>query len=63
MANIVVKDLKENVELDHQAMRAIVGGRSAAGLGPVAPHLGHFQNPLSFGTTRLVPGLDIGAFR
>ena len=28
MACIVIKDLKENVELDREAMRQIIGGRS-----------------------------------
>lgn len=63
MANIVVKDLAENVELDRQAMRTIVGGRASSSLGPALPPSGHFQNPLSFGATRLVPGADTGLFR
>ena len=64
MANIVVKDLNENVELDRQAMRTIIGCRSSApGLGPVVPHTGHFQNPLSFGTSPLFPGPGTGGFR
>ena len=28
MAQIVIKDLKENVELDRQAMRRIIGGQN-----------------------------------
>jgi hypothetical protein len=58
MAQITVKDLMENAELDRKAMLAIVGGRSAAGprLGFTPPPSGYFQNPLSFGAIRLLPG-------
>jgi len=64
MANLVVKDLKENVELDREAMRAVTGGRtSAPSLGMAAAHTGHFQNPLSFGAPSLMPGLNPSALR
>jgi len=33
MAKIVIQDLDENAELDHDAMRQIVGGRASTGLG------------------------------
>lgn len=41
MANIVIKDLKESVELDNQAMRVIVGG-ARAGIQKVGLQ-SHFQ--------------------
>jgi hypothetical protein len=63
MANIVVKDLKENVELDREAMRTITGGRAAPNLGMAAHPIGHFQNPLSFTTTTMMPVLDPSAVR
>lgn len=63
MANIVVKDLKENAELDRAAMRAIVGGNAGPNLGLALAQPGHFQNPMSFGAPRLVPGLETGGLR
>ena len=48
MATIVVQDLKQNVELDRKAMRAVTGGRSGSPLGMPRHHSGHFQKPLSF---------------
>lgn len=60
MANIVVKDLNENADLDRQAMQAIVGGHAGPNLGPTLARPGHFQNPLSFSAPRLVPPLDFG---
>ena len=55
MAQIIVTDLKENTELDRQAMRAILGGYAAPRLGVSPPHPGHFQNPVSFSNLRLIP--------
>jgi hypothetical protein len=56
MARIVIKDLKENVELDREAMRQITGGRSGQhlnlnklnqGLSTYKSNL--FQEPATFG--------------
>jgi hypothetical protein len=38
MAHIVIKDLKESVELDRAAMRRITGGRNRQRLGPAAAY-------------------------
>ncbi len=57
MANIVIKDLQENVELDRKAMRAITGGRSTQRMGMHAYHSTYFQKPASFNDLRLVPGM------
>jgi len=49
MARIVVKDLKESVELDRAAMRKITGGRSRQRLSGIPGfHSDLFQNPTSF---------------
>lgn len=54
MANIVIKDLKENVELDRKAMRQISGGKS--GLHSSSPYRSSFfQNPLSFNALDQAP--------
>lgn len=31
MAKIVIQDLDENAELDHEAMRQVIGGRASTG--------------------------------
>jgi len=54
MANIVVKDLTENVELDRKAMRKISGGKAGAH-SSTAYRSSYFQNPLSFSALNLVP--------
>ena len=54
MANIVVKDLTENVELDRKAMRKISGGKAGAH-SSTANRSSYFQNPLSFSALNLVP--------
>ena len=54
MANIVIKDLKESVELDRKAMRAITGGRSKqrlSGIPSIQSDL--FRKPTSFDYFRL----------
>lgn len=56
MANIVIKDLKENIELDRKAMRAITGGKSGTFSSASAYHSSTFFNPLSFSSLRLFPG-------
>ena len=56
MANIVIKDLPENTELDRKAMRAITGGRSTQRLGMPAYHSSYFHKPESFNNLRLTPG-------
>lgn len=53
MANIVIKDLKENIELDRKAMRAITGGKSGLFRSTLA---NHSSNPFSFNGLRLLPG-------
>lgn len=55
MANIVIKDLTEDTELDRRAMRAVVGGRAGSRLGITAPRPGHFQHPLAVTVIRLLP--------
>ncbi len=37
MANILIKDLNESKDLDRDAMRAIIGGRSSQMLKPANP--------------------------
>lgn len=37
MATIVIKDLPENVDLDREAMRAVVGGARLRGASPSRP--------------------------
>lgn len=54
MANIVVKDLTENVELDRKAMRKISGGKAGAHTSG-AYHSSYFKNPLSFSALNPVP--------
>ena len=54
MANIVVKDLTENVELDRKAMRKISGGKAGAH-SSAAYRSSFFQNPRSFSSLNLVP--------
>ena len=49
MAHIVIKDLKESVELDRAAMRQITGGWSRQRLGPAAAYESClFDNPAFF---------------
>jgi hypothetical protein len=56
MANLVIKDLKENIELDRKAMQAITGGKSGVFRSALAHHSSTFSNPLSFNGLRLLPG-------
>lgn len=56
MANLVIKDLLENVELDKKAMRAITGGKSGPRVGMPSYNSSFFQNPLAFNELKLVPG-------
>lgn len=57
MANIVIKDLTENVELDRKAMRSITGGKSTGPRMGVPPYRSSlFNNPLSFYQLRINPG-------
>lgn len=56
MANIVIKDLKENIELDRKAMRAITGGKSGAFKNMLVQHSSTFSNSMSFSGLRLLPG-------
>ncbi|MDT3671447.1 MAG: hypothetical protein ROZ37_14095 [Aromatoleum sp.] len=37
MATIVIKDLPENVDLDREAMRAVIGGARLRGASPSRP--------------------------
>ena len=57
MANIVIKDLQENMELDRKAMRAITVGRSTQRMGMHAYHSSYFQKPATFNDLSLVPGM------
>jgi len=57
MANIVIKDLKENIELDSKAMRAITGGKSGTIRNTLAHPSSSFSNPMSFSGLRLLPGI------
>jgi hypothetical protein len=58
MARIVIKDLKESVDLDRQAMREISGGWSRQQMSGIpAYHSSHFQKPTSFDYFKL-PGFD-----
>jgi hypothetical protein len=61
MSKIVIKDLPESVELDREAMRAVVGG-AAPRLGMVSsPRSCFFAAPLSFETPKILPSpLDMG---
>jgi hypothetical protein len=56
MANIVIKDLKENIALDRKAMRAITGGKSGTFSNAPAHHSNTFCNPLSFNSLKLFTG-------
>jgi hypothetical protein len=56
MTNIVIKDLKENIELDRKAMQAISGGRSGSFSSAPMHHSSIFINPISFNNLRLFPG-------
>lgn len=56
MANIIIKDLTENVELDRKAMRSITGGYSGQRMGMPAYHTSFFQKPLTFNELKLIPG-------
>ncbi len=59
MAKIVIKDLKESVELDRQAMREITGGWSRQRLSGVPSyHSSFFHQPTSFDYFRL-PGFEL----
>ncbi len=58
MARIVIKDLKESVELDRQAMREITGGSSRQRLSGIPGyHSTFFQKPTSFDYFQL-PSVD-----
>jgi len=59
MANIVIKDLTENVELDRKAMRSITGGNSGPRTGVPSYHSSFFQKPMTFNELKLIPG-DVG---
>ena len=56
MANIVIKDLKENTELDRNAMRAITGGKSGIYRSALVHHSSTFSNPFLFNGLRLFSG-------
>ena len=59
MARIVIKDLKESVELDRQAMREITGGSSRQRLSGIPGyHSTFFQKPTSFDYFQL-PSVDL----
>jgi len=58
MATIVIKDLKENVELDRKAMRAITGGHAGSRMGIGAYHSSFFHKPQSFSDIK--PLLNLG---
>jgi hypothetical protein len=54
MARIVIKDLKESVELDREAMRQITGGRSGLRLTHAATDRSSlFRQPTSFSLLQL----------
>ncbi len=55
MANLVIKDLTENVDLDRKAMRAITGGKSGSRVGIPSYNSSFFNNPLAFNELRLIP--------
>lgn len=58
MARIVIKDLKESVELDRAAMRQITGGWSRQRLGGIPGYESTlFQKPTTFGHFNLA-GFD-----
>lgn len=49
MAQIVIKDLKENVELDRQAMRRIIGGQNRQNLSGLPTRQSNlFEKPTFF---------------
>jgi hypothetical protein len=56
MTNIVIKDLKENIELDRKAMQAISGGKSGTFSSAPTYHSSIFINPIYFNSLRLFPG-------
>lgn len=56
MANLVIKDLTESIDLDRKAMRAITGGKSGPRMGIPAYNSSFFQNPLAFNELKLIPG-------
>lgn len=57
MANIVIKDLTENTELDRKAMRSITGGKATGPrMGAPTYQSNFFNNPLSFSQVRFAPG-------
>ena len=59
MARIVIKDLKESVELDRQAMREITGGSSRQRLSGIPSYQSSFfQKPTSFDYFKL-PTFDV----
>ena len=58
MARIVIKDLKESVDLDRAAMRQITGGWSRQRLSGIPAYESClFQKPTSFGHSNLA-GFD-----
>lgn len=61
MANIVIRDLTESVELDRKAMRSITGGKSTGPrMGVPSYRSSLFNNPLSFYQLRIIPGHSNG---
>jgi len=63
MARIVIKDLKESVELDRKAMREITGGSSRQRLSGIPSYQSSFfQKPRSFDYFKL-PTFDFNLNR
>ena len=62
MANIVIKDLIENVDLDRDAMRKITGGKAVQRIGIPSFHSNCFRNPCAFSELRVLPS-DLGLTR
>jgi hypothetical protein len=63
MARIVIKDLKESVELDRKAMREITGGSSRQRLSAIPSYQSSFfQKPTSFDYFKL-PTFDFNLNR
>lgn len=55
MANIVIKDLNDNTELDRKAMRAITGGHSGNRMGIGRQPSSFFHKPQTFNELSLMP--------